>query len=159
MKLILRQKLWLALVILVNLALWLVPSDVVEQIARDWHTLLGRYSRTHFTWIVGVTLVSIVSFYIDWSTGAAYRRRWFQVIVLLLIGLPALGIIDLLTRPPGSAHYVLDNLAYHRPVNAEFQVMFEDKPEAYRTYPDAPEGYGVVGCALHTDERGFRNQS
>ena len=47
MKLIVRQKIWLAVVIVTNLLLWIIPSDVVELIARDRQTLLGRYSRGH----------------------------------------------------------------------------------------------------------------
>jgi len=158
MKLIPRQKIWLILVILVNLAVWLIPSDVVEQIARDRHTLLGRYSRTHFTWIAGIAFISLASFYIDWSTGVTYKRRWFQVIAVLLVVVPALSVIDFLSRAPGGTHYIRDSLAYHRPVSAEFCAVFEDKPEAYRTYPNAPTGYGIVDCTLRTDGRGFRNQ-
>ncbi|UCC30397.1 MAG: hypothetical protein JSU86_19625 [Phycisphaerales bacterium] len=159
MKLIRRQKIWLAVVILVNLALWLIPSDIVEQIARDRHTMLGRYSRQHFTWIIGVAVVSLISFYVDWSTGERYKRRWFQVMATLLFLIPVLGAIDFAVRGPEAGHYVHDALAYHRPVNAEFEITFEDKPEALRTYPEAPPGYGSVNCTGRTDKRGFRNQT
>ena len=100
MKLIARQKIWLAIVIVANLLLWIIPSDVVEQIARDRHTMLGRYSRTHFSWIVGVTVISLVSFYVDWSTGKTYKRRWFQVIATLLFLVPALALVDFVLRTP-----------------------------------------------------------
>ena len=40
-----RQKIWLAIVVAVNLALWLIPSDVVEEIARQRQVLLGRTER------------------------------------------------------------------------------------------------------------------
>lgn len=83
MKLIRRQKIWLTIIIVVNLALWIIPSDVVEQIARDRHVLLGRYSRAHFSWIVGMLIFSAISFYVDWSTGQTYQRRWFQVLATL----------------------------------------------------------------------------
>lgn len=159
MKLLRRQKIWLGVIIAVNLALWLIPSDVVKQIARDRHTMLGRYSRTHFTWIVGMALFSLVSFYVDWSTGETYKRRWFQVLATLLVLTPLLGVIDFFARAPGGAHYVQDGLAYHRPVDAEYHRDFEDLPNAYRTYPDAPAGYGTVKCTLRTDRRGFRNQT
>ena len=158
MKLIPRQKIWLAIVIVTNLALWIIPSDVVEQIARDRHVMLGRYSRTHFTWIVGVFIVSLISFYVDWSTGATYKKRWFQVVATLLVLLPALVLVDFLLRKPATEHYVRDSVAYHRPPNGEFHVVFEDKPQASRTYPNAPPGYGKVDCQLHTDERGYRNR-
>ncbi|MGB2986031.1 MAG: SGNH/GDSL hydrolase family protein, partial [Phycisphaerae bacterium] len=159
MKLIRRQKIWLTIVITANLLLWLIPSDVVEQIARDRHTMLGRYSRNHFSWIVGVAVISLISFYVDWSTGKFYRRRWFQVMAALFFLIPALGVIDYLRRPPESAHYIRDSFVYHRPINTEFTAVFKDKPEAYRTYPDAPPGYGTVACTLNTDKRGFRNQT
>ena len=48
------RKIWLVLLLLGNLGLWLVPSDIVEQIARDRQTMLGRYSRTQFGWMLGL---------------------------------------------------------------------------------------------------------
>ncbi len=157
MKLIARQKIWLAVVSFTNLCLWVIPSNVVEQIARDRHTLLGRYSRQHFTWIVAVLLISLVSFYIDWSTGEKYKRRWFQILAVFLLAFPGLFVIDLLARKPEAAHYVQDHLAYHRPANAEISVNFEDKPKAYRTYPNRHAGYGTLQFVGHTDKRGYRN--
>ena len=159
MKLLLRQKTWLMFVIAVNLALWLIPSDVVELIAKDRHTLLGRYSRTHFAWIVAVALISVVSFYIDWSSGEKYKRRWFQVLATLLVLAPAVGLFDFLMRSPERIHYVRDDPAYHRPVNSTFEFHFEDKPEAYCTYPNARPGFGTVTGVCYTDKRGFRNRS
>jgi hypothetical protein len=158
-KLLRRQKIWLAVIVLLNLALWAVPSDVVQQIARDRHTMLGRYSRPHFNWIVGVTLFSLISFYIDWSRGVRYKRRWFQVLATLIVLTPLLTVIDYLLRAPGHGHYIRDTLAYHHPAGAEYHREFVDKPQAYRTYPNAPPGYGSVECTLSTDERGFRNQT
>ena len=157
MKLIARQKFWLAIVVVANTVLWLIPSDVVDQIARDRQTMLGRYSRTQFNWIMGVMVVSLISLYVDWSTGEKYKRRWFQVLATLLFSLPGLALVDFLLRTPESAHYIRDTVAYHRPADREFFRVFEDKPEAYRTFPNAPPGYGTVPCRLRTDARGFRN--
>lgn len=159
MKMIPRQKIWLTIVVVTNLLLWLIPSDVVEQIARDRQTMLGRYSRTHFAWIVAVAIISMVTLYIDWSTGETYKKRAFRVIASLFVLIPALGIVDFLMRTKERLHYRFESLAYHRPVNDEFHQTFVDKPEAYRTYPDAPPGYGTVECVLHTDARGYRNQT
>lgn len=158
MKLIRRQKIWLAIIVVANLALWLIPSDVVEQIARDRQTMLGRYSRQHFTWIVGIGFFSAISLYVDWATGVAYKRRWFQVIAVLLLLAPTVAVVDWLTRSPQRSHYIQDTLAYHHPPESEFQREYTDRPEAHRTYPDAPAGYGTVRCTLNTDRRGFRNQ-
>ena len=157
MKLLRRQKIWLTLVVVVNAALWLVPSDVVEQIARDRHTLLGRYSRTHFAWILGIGIISIVGCYIDWSTGLRYRWRWFQVLAVVLMLVPSLVVFDFLLRTPASAHYVRDRLAFHRPPHFSIEAVFEDRPEAARSYPNPPPGYPPVNVRLQTDARGFRN--
>ncbi len=159
MKLIPRQKIWLAIVVVTNLLLWIIPSDVIEQIARDRHTMLGRYSRTHFYWIVGAAIASAISLYIDSSTGQIYKKRWFQVIAILMFLTPTLGVVDFILRRPEAQHYVKNTIAYHRPVNAFFQETFIDKPAAFRTYPGSPKGYGTVECEMHTDARGYRNQT
>ncbi len=159
MKLLGRQKIWLGLVIAVNVLLWAVPSNVVEQIARDRQTMLGRYSRTHFGWNVAAAFLSLISFYIDWSRGATYRRRWFQVLTVFLVFLPTLVVLDFFLLAPGRNHYGGETLAYHHPPNGRFHRVFEDRPEAHRTYPNAPPGYGRVECTLTTDRRGFRNQT
>lgn len=158
LKLVRRQKIWLALVLVVNLTLWVIPSDIVEQIARDRQTLLGRYSREHFTAIIVVILVSLVSLYVDWSTGPMYKRRRFQVMAILLIGFPVLVLADFLMRSPEKAHYVQDEFSFHRPPYSEFHATFEDKPNAHRSYPNAPPGHGIIRGVLRTDKRGYRNQ-
>ncbi|MCH8966071.1 MAG: hypothetical protein IID43_00185 [Planctomycetes bacterium] len=159
MNLIKRQKIWLALIITANLLLWIIPSDVVELIARDRHTLLGRYSKEHFYANVGLGIFSLVSFYVDWSTGQKYKRRWFQVLATLLFLTPTLLLLDFVVRSPEAVHYVRDGLAYHRPANFKTTVRFVDRPEAARTYPNAPDGYPPLDCTLQTDTRGYRNQT
>jgi len=154
-----RQKIWLVVVVAVNVALWLIPSDIVEEIARQRHVMLGYYSRPHFAWNLGVLLISVVSFYIDWSGGETNKRRWFQVIATLLFLVPSLALVDFALRRPDVEHYVRDSLAYHRPPGAVFHQVFVDRPEARRSYPHSPPGYGTVDCTLHTDRRGYRNQS
>jgi len=157
MKLILRQKIWLTIIVLTNLLLWVIPSDVVEQVARDRHTMLGRYSRSQFSWMAAVAVVSVVGCYIDWSTGVTYKRRWFQVIATVLFLLPALAIADFGLRSKDRSHYIKDSLAYHRPPGAQFRGTYVDQPQAKRTYPNAPGGFPSIECTLSTDARGFRN--
>lgn len=154
-----RQKISLAVVGAVNLALWIIPSNVVEQIARDRHTMLGRYSRRHFAWIVGVFLISLVAVYLIPSTGAVYKRRWFRLIAAAMVIAPGLGLADFLLHTPQRQHYIRQGVLYHRPPLEEFRRTFTDKPEAYRTYPNATPGYGSVDCTLRTDRRGYRNQT
>ncbi len=159
MKLIARQKIWLTLMVVLNLAAWIIPSDVVELIARDRHTLLGRYSREHFYANLGIAVFTIISFYVDWSTGAVYRRRWFQVLAGLAVFFPGAALVDYLLRSPQTEHYVKAEFAYHRPPNERFgPIVFVDKPQAARTFPHAPAGFGEVSCVLTTDRRGYRNR-
>ncbi len=155
------QRIWLALLLLVNVVLWVVPSDVVELIARDRHTLLGRYSRTHFFWIIAMAIVFLVNLYTDLAVGAVRRRRQFQVFAVLLTGIPSVGMLDFVLRNPQRAHshYVRDHVAYRRPANVTFSVDTVDEPEASRTYPSAPPGYPTVTCTYRTDRRGYRNQT
>ncbi|MEK6800052.1 MAG: GDSL-type esterase/lipase family protein [Planctomycetota bacterium] len=159
MKLIARQKIWLSIVLVTNVLLWIIPSDVVAEIARGRETLLGRYSRVHFHWNVGVGFLSLVSLYIDWATGDRYKRRWFQVIAAVVFLAPSLAAIDFLARTPDRLHYVRDSAAFHHPPNATYAQVYEDKAPTFRTFPGAPPGYGRVDCTLRTDRRGFRNQT
>ena len=157
MKLIPRQKIWLTIVIVANLALWVIPSDVAELVAKDRQTLLGRYSREHFAWIMFAAVFSVVSLYVDWSTGETYKKRWFQVIAVLIVIMPSIVLIDFLLRTPERLHYIREGVSYHRPPNGTFEYQFEDKPEAYRTYPNVRPGYGTLRGTCTTDNRGFRN--
>ncbi|MCH7525828.1 MAG: hypothetical protein IID39_00180 [Planctomycetes bacterium] len=155
-----RQKLFLTLVVVGNVLLWVIPSNVVELVARDRHTLLGRYSKEHFNWIVGVLLISVIGLYIDQARSKeTYKRRWFQVLATLAFLVPTLAAADFLLRVPETSHYVKDSLAYHRPPNAAYTEIIEDRPQARRTYPNAPSGRPPIHCTLHTDARGFRNQT
>jgi len=125
MKLIARQKIWLAVVIVTNVLLWVIPSNVIEQIVRDRHTMLGRYSRTHFFWIIGVAMISVVSFYIDWSTGDTYKRRWFQVLATLMFLAPTIAVVDfVLRRPVGRALHYATRSPITRPPDQVFHETF-----------------------------------
>lgn len=152
-----RQKIWLTLVVGVNAALWLIPDDVVANVARDQQTMMGRYSRTHFAWNLAVLALSMVSFYVDWSTGPTYKRRWFQVVATLIFLFPGVAAADFLLRTKATMHYIREDELYHRPPNAEFRQTFVDAPLARRTYPNLRAGYGSIECVGRTDARGYRN--
>lgn len=158
MKFNLRQKIWLALMISINALLWLIPDDVVANVARGQQTMLGRYSRTHFAWNLGFLMFTLVSFYVDWSNGPTYKRRWFQVLATLLFLFPSVAVIDFLMRTQDSMHYIRDESLYHRPPNQQFRQTFVDKPEAHRTYPNLKPGFGTLDCVGRTDGRGYRNR-
>src|SRR5262250_2535343 len=110
----LRQKSFLTLVVIANIVAWAIPSNVAQLVAMDRPTLLGRYSREHFTVNIGIALLSIIGLYIDQArTPATYQRRWFQVIAVAIVLLPCLFIADAIIRTRIIYGYVDDRLDYH----------------------------------------------
>jgi len=150
-----RQKLWLTIVIVANLLLWLIPSDVVCQIANDEHVMLGRYGRQHFSWNLAVLVISAISLYIDRGRGEEYKRRWFRVIAMLIVVFPTLVVADFVLRGPH--YYVRDTLAYHRPPGFHIAATYQDRPKAFRTYPNLKPGFPPIDCTMSIDSRGYRN--
>ncbi|RJP39722.1 MAG: hypothetical protein C4547_03415 [Phycisphaerales bacterium] len=154
-----RDRIAILIVLAVNLALWVIPSDVVELVARERVVLLGRYSRTHFGWIIGVLLISPPVLFLATAPDARRKRR--RAMILMAGGLAALGVTcasDLAKRSAAEVYYIKDKLAYHRPANVSYPVAdVVDRPESAFTYPDAPPGYPAFQGKLSTDARGYRN--
>ncbi len=148
----------LSAVVAVNFVLWAAPSDVVELIARDRQTLLGRYSRRHFAWNLALAPVSAVVLVIGLAGDPCVRRRrvW-QVGGVALAVVPVTCATDLVLRTRAPVYYIRDTLAYHRPPEVTYQELLEDIPEAKRTYPEVKPGFASIGGTLRTDKRGYRN--
>ena len=154
-----RRKIWLVLLLLGNLGLWLTPSDIVEQIARDRQTMLGRYSRTQFSWMLGLAAFTLINVYVDWFKWGTSKQRRFQLLAVFLIGFPAVVLLDFVVRDRKRSHYIRDHAAYRHPPNTRYRLKVVDRPKAFRTYPTVRSGYPNGECILQTDNRGFRNQS
>ena len=159
-----QKRLLLMVVLLANLILWVIPSKVVELIARDRHVILGRYSREHFTWILFALIASVIALYIGLGSAARKKKRAFQVLATLLIGLPLVFVLDLaltITDPDSRPAYVVEGLAYHRRPESQEVTIHLDRPTARRSYPRAPAeaGFGRTECTLTADQRGYRNQT
>ena len=160
MKLNTGQKVLVLLVVAANVVLWVVPSDVVELIARDRTTLLGRYSRTHFYWNATLLPVSLIVLHIGLARRPEQRRkRAFHTAAIGLVVVPVTCAADLVARSRVPVFYVKDTLAYHRPPDYSVRSTIEDRPEAARTYPVVPPGSAPVHYTLHADKRGFRNRT
>ncbi|MCG3130495.1 MAG: hypothetical protein FLDDKLPJ_01257 [Phycisphaerae bacterium] len=148
----------------VNLGLWLIPSDVATLVARDRHVLLGRYSREHFTWIIGVGLISAGGLVV--GTGATPRSRRRRLLgvgaACALVFLPTCAV-DLVLRRGAPEYYIKDTLAYHRPPgfrapeDGAAELIVRDVPEATRSYEVIPPGFPDFAATLTCDRRGFRN--
>lgn len=126
--------------------------------AEEDHVLLGYYSREHFAANLALLVVSIVGLYIDQArTRATYKRRWFQVLAVIVFALPVLFVVDWWLRKPQATAYIPDRATYHRQPNVEFTTTFVDQSPARRSYPGPARGYAPLTCKLRTDARGFRN--
>lgn len=154
-----NQRIVLAIVAVANLALWIIPSGVVELIAKERPVLLGRYSKQHFFWAVGVAVVSLIVLYIHRAPPVKAKRRVFQMLAVGLFLFPALALVDVALRFGDRLDYVRDSVAYRHPAGLRLEERYEDRPDAARSYPNAPPGYRMVPCRLSTDARGFRNRS
>ncbi|MCZ6817817.1 MAG: GDSL-type esterase/lipase family protein [Planctomycetota bacterium] len=156
----LRQKAFSSFLVVTNAVLWAVPSDVLELIARNDPVLLGRYSRGHLSLLLAMLIVSLVGLYIDQARSSQrYRRRAFQVITLVGVGVPGALILDAIARLLIVPLYVCDSLPYRRASDQRFQTTYEDVPSTKGLLTFAPEGHPPVTCVYTTDATGFRNLS
>ncbi len=150
---------WLmAGVLAANAVGWLIPSDVVEMVAREQVVVLGRYSRSHFLWLLFVAAASAVGLFVGLAANArAARLRAFRLATVLAGAFVASCAADVALRFITPVTYKIDRLAFRRPEYCHFHITYEDVPPSARSYPVARPGYGTVECELTMDANGFRN--
>lgn len=152
-----RRVAWLVL-LAVNVALWAIPSDVVELAARDRDVLLGRYSRTHLVWCLAVAALSAAAVpLVAAPDRLAFKRRSFRTVAIFMALMGPTCMADLALRTRTPVYYIKDTLAYHRPPHATYRETIHDRPKASISLPHVPPGYPDIEGVLRTDARGFRN--
>lgn len=166
--LLLRRAIALALLVF-SLWAWTRHSDIIRLIVNQRPILFGRYSQGHFGALLLLTPMIWTLAAVFWS-----RRPFWQAFANGLIGVATtliaiLGITYFAHFFHGQANYVetdvdagaeamqLAGAVRHRPPNERYDLVFDDKPEQSRAYPDAPPGYGAVKITLTSDANGFRN--
>ncbi len=93
------QIVFAVVVVLINVVLWIIPSDIAESVARNRHILLGRYSRRHMTWLLCLLPVSAIAIHIHLSATAAIRKvRVFRLLAVLMVAVPAFILADAYLR-------------------------------------------------------------
>ena len=107
---------WIQTVIIamVNLLLWIIPSNVAYLIAQNRDVLLGRYGITHFMWAIGMIPVSLIWLYLAWSNEKNLRKRQFQVTALVFSTSIPFIAVDLFLRLERPKTYVMEEHFYHR---------------------------------------------
>ncbi|GMU21745.1 MAG: hypothetical protein AMXMBFR13_18350 [Phycisphaerae bacterium] len=155
----LRQKIFLGVVFIANAALWLTTSDVAHLVVRDRPVVLGRYSQPHFTAILLTLLFSCVGLYIDQARSReTYKRRWFQVLAVVIFMIPGLFVLDLALRTVVRPSYIHTTAAYHRPPEVRLSYTFRDVPATGFIHAHAPDGHAPVPCTYQADAWGYRNR-
>ncbi len=152
---------------------WFFTSDVAALIARQEPVILNAYHVNHFLVLACLTTpFFLIAAWCWWLRKTKSRRqiafRLIALIFALVIGVVAVEVVGRMLRKP---RYVTSSVAQmdhwprdhvlstyrSRPPNRRYEVTYTDRPEARRSYPNAPDGYGTVEATLTTDERGFRN--
>lgn len=163
-----------AALVLIAFSLWLWtwsgPSDVIYLIVNWKPVLFNRYSQGHLGALLVLTPIL-------WALAAALWSRKALGQALANIGLSVTSTLVAILVVTYLAHlfhvgprYVetdidksaadeleLAGITRHRPPNERFELVWTDKPEHPRSYPEPPPGYGKVPIVLTSDENGFRN--
>ena len=154
----LRRLLLVALLAAANLSLWLIPGPVVEYIARDRPTLLGRYSVERLTGIIALAIFTLIALYIAFGARERRRGRIVRVLIALVVSLAMIGAGEwALRRHPPTPRYLIEPAYRVRAPHYRAAFPFRDQPEADRSYPRRPPGFPTEEIVLEMDARGFRN--
>lgn len=147
------------IILLVNIVLWLVPSNVAYLIAQNRHVLLGRYSVGHLTALFFLIPITVMALYLTWSNEKNKRERKFKVIAITISVIVSLVVIDIAARLTQPKRYIAEQTYYHRPPNTTIRGTSQDIPEKAFLYPRTPPGYPDIDYTLTVDKRGFRNKT
>ncbi|UCG46230.1 MAG: hypothetical protein JSU94_12070 [Phycisphaerales bacterium] len=145
--------------ILINAALWIIPSNVPYLIAQNRDVLLGRYSLERLVAILVIVPISIASLYLTWSPAQKKKERQFKVMAVAISVLICLLIVDTGLRLAQPKRYIVRQSYLHRTPNAKYTGLYQDVPEKAFLYATTPPAYPDIEYTLTTDKRGFRNQT
>lgn len=144
--------------LVINLCMWLIPSNVVRLIAIKKKVLFGYYSVGRLTGNVAVFIASLIILYLVWAnTREILKKRCFRVCAVILGLIPCIIVVDIFLRAVVFERYVGDNDVYHRPPNYRYEEFHKDIPEEKRSYARVEDGYPGYPLTMSIDARGFRN--
>jgi hypothetical protein len=149
-------------VLLVNIILWSIPSELAYNVAQQREILLGRYTVEHLTTLLLLIPVSllIVNGLLSKKkekTEKQKRESLFKTIVLVVSIILCIVVADISLRLLKQRRYVGNKTSYHRTPNQVIKGINKDVPVTAFTYPLAHAGYPDVPYTITVDKRGFRN--
>jgi hypothetical protein len=152
---------WIAtgIVLLLNIILWAVPSNVAYLVAQNRDVLLGRYSVDRMVVLFSMIPVSILVLYVAWSNEKNKKERQFKVAAMSISVIGSLIVVDLFVRLAQPKRYFVHRSYLHRTPNTLDHGTIRDVPEKAFMYPTNPPAYPDIEYTLTVDKRGFRNKT
>ena len=148
-----------AALLLLNLILWAIPSNLIKLSVKGKPIFLSMYSLEKLTFLFFMIPISGLLIYLISATGKSIKKRVFAVIVIVMITVPGLFLVDLCLRFIKPARYVKTDQVYHRPPSISYTLTVKDKPKSGKSLPITIEpGFPDSECTLTTDKKGFRNK-
>jgi hypothetical protein len=149
-------------IVLVNIILWVFPSDLAYNVAQQRDILLGRYTVEHFTVLlilIPISLLVINAILSKKRDKIQKQKREDLFKTIVLITSIVLGVVtaDILLRVLRQKNYAGNRTSYHRTPNKIKKGVNKDVPYPVFTYPLAQAGYPDVPFTMTIDKRGFRN--
>jgi len=148
-----------AALILVNLVLWIVPSNLAYNVAQQRDILLGRYTVERTTTLLLFAFVSVLVINGIWSGKTRKREDSFKLIALLVSIIISIVAVDIVMRVVQRQQYIKSKGYYNRVPNTIHKGVNKDVPATFFSYPTTPAGYPDSDFTLTVDKRGFRNKT
>jgi len=154
-----------AVIILVNLLLWLTPSDLAYNVAQQRDILLGRYTVEKLTTLLLLIPISLLIIKGIWSnkkekkSQKQKREQLFKIAALTFSIIFTILAVDVLMRFVQRSQYLKERSFYHRVPNVIQKGINKDIPPTAFSYPTTPAGYHDIPYTLTIDKNGFRNQT
>ena len=144
--------------ILLNLILWAIPSNLLKLSVKGKPVFLNMYSLEKLSFLFLMIPISGLLIYLISASKKSIKKRIFAIIVILVVTLPGLFLMDLSLRFIKQARYVKTDQVYHRPPSKSYTVVVKDKPKSDKLPIIIQPGYPDSKCTLTTDKHGFRNK-
>ncbi len=149
-----------AILIIVNLLFWIIPSDLAYNVAQERDILLGRYTVDHFTTLLLLIPVTVLILCSVWSKKKKRTKEdWFRFIAVSMSVVFSIVIVDVFLRITQNQYYIKKTNYFHRVPNTVNSGIMKDIPVTAFSYPTTPAGYPDIKYTLTIDRRGFRNKT
>jgi len=150
-------------VVLTNLIIWVIPSDLAYNVAQHRDILLGRYTVERVTTILLLAIASALILNGIWSrkkkNAKEKKEDNFKFIALSISIIVSLLVVDVSMRVIQRRQYFKNESFYHRVPNTVQHGINKDVPPTAFSYPQTSVGYPDVEYTLTIDNKGFRNKT